>query len=212
MLAPNEVIQIVADHYEVTADEIKGESRKSKVNLARKMVCLALKDIPRTDIINLLNKSYCLINYHIHNMQYQVDQYEHIKQSYEYIKSKIHNQMAVKLTLSQLKSLHDILNHSLSKDTKNNGETLISLHIDDINETVRKRIRNGKANINFEAKQQYAFIIWYEQNALKYRNTNPHGYMTLVDIINQLKPEYAKITSGNSARNQLPLSRGGQYE
>lgn len=96
--------------------------------------------------------------------------------------------MTIKLTTDEMKAMHVVFSHYLQQECINALERLIWYHIDDINEKLRKKIRNGKENLNLDDKQREAFEVWYLYKSSLYQNCG-YGYTVIMMIIFELKPQ-----------------------
>lgn len=188
MIDYNYVLKLVAEVYRVTPEDIKGPSRSGSINQARKMVCLVLKDEPFDRVAKLINRSGTVVNRNKHHMLGAIDIYPYLQQRYTNIMSQIQTDMTITLTLSQLQSLYDAIEYYLSEPAVNIADELIHLHLDDIAERIRKRIKNKKPNLNLDDKQAKAFTLWHMWNLGKVNNYSQHGATVMIDMINQIKP------------------------
>ncbi|HEY9117726.1 MAG TPA: hypothetical protein VIN11_07860, partial [Roseivirga sp.] len=121
-------------------------------------------------------------------MNYAIERNETVKKNFEEILTKIQNQVTIKLNTHQVKAVWEVLEDFLTMKPDNVTLELVCLLLEDLKEKVRKRARNDKQNIQMDEKQLLAFLIWYHHFSAFYEEKHPYGYITLLDIINQIKP------------------------
>lgn len=189
MKEPRQLIEFVADYFSISEIDLLSSSQKSEFSWPRKILIYLLRHRQHQEIGKLVNRSRTLVTNYITEMNYLIDRDEDIRNQLEDIQSQIEHTMTIHLNHSQLKSLYEVINDFILKECSSVVEELIILILDEINEKLRKRIRAGKANLNLDEKQKRAFIIWHFYVSRKYESSHPHAYMTILDIIGQLKPE-----------------------
>jgi predicted transcriptional regulator len=193
MKEPRQLIESVAEYFSVSQIDLLSSSQKAEFSWPRKVLIYLLRHRQHHEIANLVKRSRTLVTQYIKEMNYLVDRDEDIRNQLEEIQSQIQNTMTIRLNQSQLKSLHEVLDEFIQKDCESVTEELLVLILDEINEKTRKRIRSGKENLSMDEKQKRVFIIWHFYMSQRYERTHPHAYMTMLDIIQQLKPEKKKI-------------------
>lgn len=191
-MMPRQYIHAVCEYFQIIPDQIRGESRKAPLPLARKILIHLLCSQSTEEIQQAVNRSQFLI------YQYRAEMARRIQSDYELariireIETKV-SEMTLNLNKSQLTSLFEVLTDFLMVNPKNVEAQLIAMHMDDVREKVRKRIRAGKENLGLDEKQLRAFVVFHIRCSPRYESVNPHGYMTLMDIIQQIKPESMNI-------------------
>lgn len=187
-----EVLNLVTAAYRISIPQLQGPSRKTHINQARKMVCLILKHEPKHTVAQLINRSPEIVRHHLSNMLDEIEYYPDLQQKYDAIMSQLEPDMNIKLNMSQLKSLYSAINFYLKSPAETIADELIHLHLDDIAERIRKRIKNNKPNLTLDEKQAKAFTLWHMWNLGKVDSFSQHGAMAMIDIINQIKPVACK--------------------
>lgn len=188
MINPEKLISAVEEYFEIRAEQIQSRARNRGLSYPRKIIAYALKDMQLHYAVKITGRSPETLRQWIGQMSVWLDHDPQVKKDYESIMQLIESNMTIKLNLSQLHSLYIILSDFTSKRTDDVALKLLSLHMDDIKEKIRKNIRNDKPNLKLDQKQGCAFMVWHLSFSQYYQVGNPHGYMTILDVINQLKP------------------------
>lgn len=183
------LIEFVSEYFSISEVDLLSSSQKSEFSWPRKVLIYLLRHRQHQEIAYLVNRSRTLVTNYITEMNYLLDRDEDIRNQLDDIQRQIKNTMTINLNHSQLKSLHEVINDFILRDPSSVIEELVILILDEINEKLRKRIRSSKANLNLDEKQKRAFIIWHFYVSRTYESSHPHAYMTILDIIGQLKPE-----------------------
>ncbi|MCH7400097.1 hypothetical protein MM236_19030 [Belliella sp. DSM 107340] len=192
------LLDAIGDYFKVTPTELQSKCRKHRLSYPRKMIAYILRN-QKDDAVKLTARSPEVIKRWISDINFLEENDQLVKNDYEVITQRIQPVMQINLTQSQIKSLHGLFTEFLAADANNVMLKLISMHIDDINEKLRKRIKTGKANIGMDEKQQYAFLVWHYHFSEHFENSHAHAYMTIIDIIQQLKPiHHAKTNPGGN--------------
>ena len=186
------VINAVCDYFKIEKEALGSGSRKAPIPLAKKLIIHLLPNVNSALLQQELNLSKSSIYNHRTeiNLLSEVDM--EIKQSIHSIKSSL-EEMNVKLNKSQIGSLYEIFESFLTMSPDNPTLELVCILIDEIKEKCRKKLRSGKENLSLDEKQLRGFLIWYQHFGGMWEQRHPYAHMTLLDIINQLKPvNYAK--------------------
>jgi hypothetical protein len=187
MIATRLIIKAVCDHFDVTHDDIRGKSRKGHMASARRVVVHFMGDRSNQVIAKAINRSESMASTFRYEMSegniIDREMLDHINQI-----NLTLQEMTIKINRSQLGSLWEVLEMFLSRRPESVSHALLCLHLDDIKEKSRKRFLAGKENIGLDDKQVKAFQVWYFHFGAVFEEVHPHGHMTLIDIINQIKP------------------------
>lgn len=185
-------IASVCEHFQILPEQIRGDSRKAPLPLARKILIHLMASHPTEEIRHAVNRSNYLIYQYRAQMEQMINKDYEVARIVQEIESKA-NYMTIKLNKSQLTSLFEVLTDFLLIRQKNVEAQLIAMHMDDLREKVRKRIRGAKENIGLDEKQLRAFLVFHMRCSENYEHKHPHGYMTLHCMIQQIKPETMNI-------------------
>lgn len=187
MNEPEKVMDSVAQYYQVTYQDIRSDSRKIPLPLARKIIVHLLPEYSSKQIAELINRSDSVVC-HYRSLMYR-ESGTNIKTAFDInsIRAKLQD-MNIKLNRSQIGSLYEVLEMFLSMKPESVTLELVCFLLQEIKEKARKRFLNAKENIGMDEKQIRAFIIWHHHFGGFFEQRHPHGHMTLLDIINQLKP------------------------
>lgn len=188
MIDPVKLIESICEHFEVTHHQIRSESRCQPLPQARKIIIHLMHDHPVPEITALVGRERTLIYQYRRQMNRQVEADPILSDLVKIIQDQCQNSMKLKLKTSQLGSLWEVFEDFLSIHPDSVTLELICLILDEIKEKARKKFIYGKDNITLDDKQLRAFMIWYHHFSHHYEDKHPHGYMTLLDIINQIKP------------------------
>jgi|GEM_PF-6738809 len=91
-LNPQSVFNAVAEEYNVTADQIKGSSRKRPLPEVRQMICYILRDLPTPVIATLINRHRTIPFYSIDKMHQLMDVYKDVQEKHNNILKAINLQ------------------------------------------------------------------------------------------------------------------------
>ena len=186
----SKTLEAVADSYGVNVADITGGCRRTEVVNAKRMLCLLYKNKSNREIGEIIGLTPSSITYNKSIAFSEIEWDKDFQKKHAEITSKLYKEMTVKLTNSQLRSLADLLNNYLENQAGNMADELIHLHLSDVFEKLYKRARNNKENISLDDKQRLAISLWYRSFGRGYRppEAEHHAYITLIDIINQIKP------------------------
>lgn len=188
----DKIITTVCDHFEISEGLLKSGYRRHPVPLAKRIILHLLPTLSIEEKASAINSS----RYSVYHFQDGFDSLAKvdliIKSHIEQIQSKLAD-MTINLNKSQLKAFYEVLTDYLGYKKPNVEAQLVALHLDDIREKVRKRIRADKENVGFDEKQVRAFLVFHLRCSPEYEHRNPYGYSTLLYIIQQIKPESLHI-------------------
>lgn len=183
----DKVITVVCEHFEISEAELKSTSRRVPIPQAKKMIILLLPEVTIRDLGRALNNDPNTIYHHRGYINQLAEIDKEIQETLTILKSKL-EYMNVKLSTAQLFSLYEMFESFLSMKPDNVTLELICILIEEIKEKCRKKFRAGKENLSMDEKQLRAFLIWYHHFGGMFETKHPYGHMTLLDIINQIKP------------------------
>ncbi len=206
MIEFNKALQVVLDHYGIEEAELFSKSQKSELIMPRKLLIYLMRHLTNGAIAKLIHRSEEVVRTYRTEMNYAVERNESIRTNYQLILDKIQNLMNLKLRNQQLGSLYDMFEQFLSMKPDSVTLELVCLLIEEIKEKCRKKHRAGKENLGLDEKQLRAFLIWYHHFGGMYEESNPYGHMTLLDMINQIKPlaHAQRITLRNLQTDRSP--------
>lgn len=184
---PEKVMDAVAEHYDVTYQEIRSDSRKIPLPLCRKIIVHLMPEYSSKQIAELINRSDAVVCHNRSQMNREAGRDNKISADINSIKAKLQD-MNIKLNKSQIGSLWEVLEMFLSMKPESVTLELVCFLLEEIKEKSRKRFIGGKENIGLDEKQIRAFIIWHHHFGGLFEQKHPHGHMTLLDIIHQIKP------------------------
>lgn len=183
----DKVINVVCDHFNISQAKLVSSSRKMPIPLAKKMIILLLPEVSIQDLGEALNLVPNTIYYHRSEINQLSEVDINIKNHLKILQSKL-EYMNLKLKTAQLWSLYEVFESFLSMKPDNVTLELICILIEEIKEKCRKKFRSGKENLSMDEKQLRAFLIWYHHFGGMFETKHPYGHMTLLDMINQIKP------------------------
>lgn len=183
----DKVISVVCEHFDISQEQLKSTSRKIPIPMAKKMIILLLPDVNIRDLAEALNNDFRTVYHHRGYINQLCEVDLEIKKTFNILQSKL-EYMNLKLKPAQLGSLYEMFESFLSMTPDSVTLELICLLIEEIKEKCRKKFRSGKENLSLDEKQVRAFLIWYHHFGGMFETKHPYGHMTLLDIINQIKP------------------------
>lgn len=201
-----EILQIVADHYGIKTEYLSGLNRTQTYVEARKMYCYLSRELPRREVARTIGLNTSTVRYHTLDMRDLIPTSRRLSDIYEKLTIKLYKEMTVKITNSQLRTLHNTIRHFIENGQTNHiADELVFLHLDDIAEKIRKRLRADKKNLALDEKQQRALVIWYIRHSETINDLCQQTVSILIFIINQIKPDERKYQDDQSEdRRPLP--------
>lgn len=187
MINTDKLLEVIQDRFGVTIEEIQSQNRHRDISYPRKLIAYFLRN-QRRDCHRITGRKMDVTRQWIYQIRALLDYDQEIIEDCQHIYNLIQPEMSINLNRSQLISLMEMISIFLDTPRDNVTLELICLHLDDIREKLRKRIRADKKNLSLDDKQVHAFLIWHYHFGGHFEKLHPHGYMTLIDIINQLKP------------------------
>lgn len=181
------IIKAVCEHFGVTLEEVSGKSRKAHICMSRNLIVHLLTGRTPENIAKIINRAPCQVYKIRAEMNIGSERDPLLKDHVKAINQLI-QEMNIKINRSQLGSLWEVLEMFLSMKPESVTLELVCLLLEEIKEKSRKRYLNHKENISLDEKQVAAFQIWHYHFGGSFEELHPHGHITLIDIINQIKP------------------------
>lgn len=198
-MGAKEILQIVAEHYGIKSEYLAGQGRNQLYVEARKMYCYLSRELPRREVSRTIGLNTSTVRYHTLDMRDLIPTNRRLSDIYEKLTIKLYKEMTVKITNSQLRTLHNTIRHFIENGQTNHiADELVFLHLDDIAEKIRKRLRADKKNLALDEKQQRALVIWYIRHSETINDLCQQTVSILIFIINQIKPDERKYQDDQS--------------
>ncbi|MGE0931699.1 hypothetical protein [Peijinzhouia sedimentorum] len=187
-----DIIDAVSKVYQISPELLKGASTNRQVIEAKKVYCLLSEELHGHVDRPLIQANYEKSRYYLRTAK-DLLQFDRIFQTnYQAVKQQlnlINAQMSYKLNINQLGAVEMVIRSFMAvKPAKNKADKLIELHLDEIAEKLRKRVRAGKDNISLNEREVLSYQLWWITNAKLFDLFGKYEIAACLDLYNQTKP------------------------